>query len=330
MIRWIAFAAVLSFSIMTPSGSNTAAQTAASDYPNRTVTMVVPFPAGGGTDAIARLMTQKLANRWGKNFVVENRVGAGGNVAGNAVARSAPDGYTLMMATSGTLSTNISLYKSLPYDPTKDLVPIALICAVPFVLVVHPDLPVKSVSDLVKLAKSRTPKLNYASGGAGTFHHMMGEMLKVMTGIDMAHVPYKGGAPGVNDVVAGHVPLMFAELPAVKHLVEAGKLRALGITTKERALAAPNIPPLTDAGLPGFDASAWQMVAAPAGVPAAIRSKLNTELNSLVADAEVRKSILDLGFNPIGQGGLNELSQYVRAETIRWKELIDRAGIALD
>jgi len=288
-----------------------------------------PFPAGGGTDAIARLVAQRLSARWGKSFVVENRVGAGGNLAGNAVARSAPDGHTLIMATSGVLSTNISLYKNLSYNPTKDLAPVGLICAVPFVLVAHPGLPVQNVTELIKLAKSRMPKLNYASGGIGTFHHMMGEMLKIVAGIDMVHVPYKGGAPAVNDVVAGHVPLAFAELPAVRQLVETGKLRALGITTKERALAAPSVPPLAEAGLPGFDASAWQMMAAPAGVPAGIRAKLNNELNAMVGDPDVRKAILDLGFNPIGRGGPDELERYVQSETARWKELIEKAGISL-
>lgn len=298
------------------------------DYPARPVTVVVPFAAGGGTDSIARLVGQKLSERYAKPFVVENRLGAGGNIAGAAVAKASADGHTLLMATSGVLSTNVSLYKNLSYDPTKELVPVALVCAVPFVLVVHPSFPVSTVADLVKAAKERPGKISFASGGVGTFHHMMGELLKNSAGIDIVHVPYKGGAPAVNDVVAGHVPMMFGELPAVIQLIEDGKLRALGITTAEPAPSAPKIPPLARSGLPGFDAAAWQMIAAPAGTPKAILEKLNADINLLIADPDVTRSIVKLGFNPIGRGDLKTLDAYVKSETLRWKDLISRSGFA--
>lgn len=318
-------AAVLAAVIVVSWGS--AAQ---ASYPERTVTFLVPFSAGGGTDAIARLMAQRLSDRFGRSFVVENRVGAGGSVAASAVAKSSADGHTLLMATSGVLSTNVSLYKNLPYDPARDFVPVSLLCAVPFVLVVNPSIPVQTIEDLTKLARERQGKMTYASGGVGTFHHMMGELLKSATGIELVHVPYKGGAPAINDVVAGHVPLMFAELPAVRSLIEAGKLRALGITTAERAPAAPDIRPLAESGLSEFDAAAWQMVAVPAKTPIHVLDTLNKELNALVADPQVRAAIVKLGFTPIGEGTLRELHAYVAAETERWKLLIQKAGITVN
>src|SRR5262249_42614796 len=226
-------------------------QPSAADYPNRQVNLVVPFAPGGGTDILGRLIGQKLSDRFGKAFVVENRPGAGTVTAAVQVAKSAPDGYTIMMATSGTMAMNTTLYKKLPYDPGKDLVLVALVCNVPSVLVVNPALPVNSVADLVKLAKEQP--LSYVSGGAGAFHHLMGEVLKTTLGIPMTHVPYKGTLPALNDVIAGHIQLMFSDLAPAYPLIQAGKLRALGVTTAQRAAAAPDIPPLADVGVPGFD-----------------------------------------------------------------------------
>jgi tripartite-type tricarboxylate transporter receptor subunit TctC len=304
------------------------AATQTTEYPSRSVTMLVPFAAGGGTDAIARLISQRLSERYRKPFVVENRLGAGGNVAAAALAKATLDGYTLMMATSGTLSTNVNLYTNLTFNSATEIAPVALVCAVPFVLVVNPAVPVHSVSELIAYVKANPGKVSYASGGVGTFHHMMGELLKSSTGIEITHVPYRGGAPAVNDVVSGQLPLMFAELPAVAQLVETGKLRAIGITTAEPAAAAPQIPPLSKVGLPGFDAAAWQMVAAPAGLPKDVLNQLNRDINAIVASPEVQASIVKLGFIPLGKGTPETLSQYVKDETARWKDVIAKAKIA--
>src|SRR5713101_935918 len=234
------------------------AQERAQDYPSRQVSFIVPFAPGGGTDILGRLFGQKLSDRFGKSFVIENRPGAGTVTAAVQVAKSAPDGYTIMMATSGTMAMNPTLYKKLPYDPGKDLVLVALICNVPFVLVVNPALPVNSVADLVKLAKERP--LSYGSGGAGAFHHLMGELFKTTMGVPMTHVPYKGTLPALNDVIAGHIELMFSDLAPAYPLIQAGKVRALGVTTAQRAASAPEIPPLAEIGAPGFDWAAWQAV----------------------------------------------------------------------
>jgi len=264
---------LLGFALIGASVCPSAAEDSAAEYPDRQVTFVVPFAPGGGTDILARLLGQKLSERFGKPFVIENRPGAGTVTAAVQVAKSTADGYTIMMATSGTMAKNQTLYKKLSYRPNRDLVLVALICHVPFVLVVNPALPVHSVADLVKLAQERP--LSYGSGGAGAFHHLMGELFKTSLGIPMTHVPYKGTLPALNDVIAGHIQLMFSDLAPAYPLIQAGKVRALGVTTAQRAPAAPEIPPLAEVGVPGFDWAAWQSVAAPGGTPKEILAKLN-------------------------------------------------------
>jgi tripartite-type tricarboxylate transporter receptor subunit TctC len=296
------------------------------DYPNRQVSFVVPFAPGGGTDILGRLVGQKLSDRFGKPFVVENRPGAGTVMAAVQVARSAPDGYTIMMATSGTLAMNQTLYKKLPYEPGKDLVPVALVAYVPFVLVVNPDLPVKSVADLVRLAKERP--LTYGSGGAGAFHHLMGELFKATMGIQMTHVPYKGTLPALNDVIAGHIQLMFSDLAPAYPMITAGNVRALGVTTAQRTFLAPELPSLAEAGVPGFDWAAWQSVAAPGGIPHEVRAKLNAAINAAVADPEVAKQLAGLKFIPAGKGSPEELDRFVQTETVRWAKVLETAGVA--
>jgi tripartite-type tricarboxylate transporter receptor subunit TctC len=299
---------------------------AAQDYPTRPVTILVPFAAGGGTDILARAVAQRLEQRLGKPFVIENRVGAGTVLAAGAAAKATPDGYTLMQATSGTLAMNGAIFKSLPYDPAKDLIPVALVAAVPFVLLVNADLPVRSVADLVKLAKEKP--LSYGSGGPGAFHHLNTELFSTMTGIKMSHVPYRGSAPALIDLVAGHIQVLFTDLAPAIELVRSNKVRVLGITTAEPAAAAPDIPPLAKAGLPGYDTAAWQMLVAPAGTPKPILTKLNAEVNALVNTAEVKKQFIDLGLIPIGKGNLEELAAYTKSEVTRWSKVINDAGIA--
>ena len=238
---------------------------AAQDYPTHSVTILVPFAPGGGTDLIARTVGQKLEQRLGQSFVIENRPGAGTTIAAAATAKAAPDGYTLMQATSGTMSMNPTIFKHLPYEPGKDLVPVALIAGVPFVLVVNPSLPVHSIADLVKVAKER--RLNYGSGGVGAFHHLNAELLSSMLGIKMTHVPYKGSVPAMTDLVAGNIQVLFVDIGPSIQLIRAGKARALGITSAQRAPTAPEIPPLAEVGVPGFDTTAWQMLVAPGHLP---------------------------------------------------------------
>jgi tripartite-type tricarboxylate transporter receptor subunit TctC len=302
------------------------AQEKAQDYPSHQVNFLVPFAPGGGTDILGRLFGQKLSDRFGKPFVVENRPGAGTVIAAVQVSNSAPDGYTIMMATSGTMAMNPTLYKKLPYEPGKDLVLAALICNVPFVLVVNSALPVHSVADLVKLAKEKP--LTFGSGGAGAFHHLMGELFKTEMGIPMTHVPYKGTLPALNDVIAGHIDLMFSDLAPAYSLIQAGKVRALGVTTAQRAASAPEIPPLAEVGVPGFDWAAWQAVAVPGETPKEIVAKLNGAVNAAIAEPEVERQLVGLQFIPVGKKSPQELERFVKSETARWAKVLQQAGVA--
>jgi tripartite-type tricarboxylate transporter receptor subunit TctC len=295
------------------------------DYPNRQVTFIVPFAPAGGTDILARLLGQKLEQRLGKPFVVENRPGAGTVIATNFVAKSPPDGYTIMMSVS-SLAIDATLYKKLPYDPGKDLALVALIASVPFVLVVNPSLPVHSVDDLIKLAKQRP--LSYGSGGVGAFHHLAAALFASMTGIKMTHVPYRGTAPALNDLIGGYIQLMFSDLGPALPLINAGKLRALAVTTTQRFSSLPDVPPLAEAGVPGFNAAAWQGVIAPAQTPKPIVAKLNSELNTIVVTDDIRARLTDLGMNPVGKGSPEELESFLQSEIVRWGKVVEAAGIA--
>jgi tripartite-type tricarboxylate transporter receptor subunit TctC len=317
---------LIGLALIALAGELASAQERAQDYPSRQVNFIVPFAPGGGTDILGRLVGQKLSDRYGKPFVVENRPGAGTVTAAVQVAKSTPDGYTIMMATSGTMAMNPTLYKKLPYEPGKDLHLVALICNVPFVLVVNPELPVHSIADLVKLAKERP--LSYGSGGAGAFHHIMGELFKTTLGFPMTHVPYKGTLPALNDLIAGHIQLMFSDLAPAYQLIQAGKVRALGVTTAQRVPAAPELPPLAEIGVPGFDWAPWQSVAAPGGTPKEIVAKLNGAVNAAIAEPDVTKQLVGLKFIPIGKGTPEELDRFVQSETTRWAKVLQQAGVA--
>jgi tripartite-type tricarboxylate transporter receptor subunit TctC len=298
----------------------------AQDYPTHSVTILVPFAPGGGTDLIARAVGRKLERRFGQSFVIENRPGAGTTIAAGATAKATPDGYMLMQATSGTMSMNPTIFKKLPYEPGKDLVPVALIAGVPFVLVVHPSLPVYSIADLVKVANQQ--RLNYGSGGVGAFHHLNAELLSSMLGIKMTHVPYKGSVPAMTDLVMGTIQVLFVDIGPSIQLIHAGKARALGITSAQRAAAALEIPPLAEVGVPGFDTTAWQMLVAPGNTPLPILEKLNAEVNAIVHTEEITKQFITLGLVPIGKGSLDELKVFVKSETVRWAKAIQNAGLA--
>jgi tripartite-type tricarboxylate transporter receptor subunit TctC len=299
---------------------------AAQDYPTRSVNILVPFAPGGGTDLIARTVAAKLEQRLGKSFVIENRPGAGTSIAAGATAKAAPDGYTLMQATSGTMSMNPTIFKKLPYHPLEDLVPVALIAGVPFVLVVNPELPVHNIAELVKVAKERP--LTYGSGGVAAFHHLNAELLSSMLGIKMTHVPNRGSVPAMTDLIQGNTQVLFVDIGPSIQLIRAGKARALGITSAEPAAAAPEIPPLAKVGVPGFDTVAWQMMVAPGKTPRPILEKLNKEINAIVQTDEVTKHFIAMGLNPIGKGSLEDLDKYVKSEAVRWAKVIQNANLA--
>jgi tripartite-type tricarboxylate transporter receptor subunit TctC len=301
---------------------------AAQDYPNRPITFVVPYTPGGVTDMFARLLGQKLEQRLGKPFVIENRPGASAVTATTAVARAAPDGYTIMMASSTPMALNVSVRKSLPYDPTKDLTPLALIARVPFVLVVNPALPVHSVADLVRLATEKPGTLSYGTPGPGTFHHLNAEMFKSAFGLDLVHVPYKGTLPALNDVIGGHIAMMFADVPPAAPLIQAGKLRALGVTTTERVPAVADLPALAEVGIPGHNAASWHMVATTGGVPKEIVERLAAELRAIMADPAVQEALIRDGAIPQVSPPPDELKRFVASEILRWGKVVQQAGIA--
>jgi tripartite-type tricarboxylate transporter receptor subunit TctC len=300
----------------------------AQDYPTRQVTIVVPFTPAGSTDILARMFGQKLEQRLGKPFLIENRPGAGTQIGATAVAKSAPDGHVLLVAPSPTMAANVTVYKKLPYDPARDFAPVALLAHIPFVLVVNPSLPVNSAADLIKLAKERPGQLSFGSGGVGITHHLFGELLKSMTGIQMAHVPYKGSVPALNDVVAGHIQLMFSDLAPALPLIAAGKLRALGVSTAKRVAAAPHVPPLAETGVPGYDAASWQMMSARAGTPKAILDRLSTEMNAFLGNADIQKQLTEMGMIPGDPSTPAELHRFVESEIVRWGKLVHQAGAA--
>jgi tripartite-type tricarboxylate transporter receptor subunit TctC len=302
-----------------------AAAGAAEAYPDHQVAFIVPFAPAGTTDTLARLLAERLQQRLAKPFVVENRPGAGTVIATNFVAKSPPDGYTIMMAVS-SLAIDATLYKSLPYDPGKDLALVALVATVPFVLVVNPSLPAYNVADLINLAKERP--LSYGSGGIGAFHHLAAALFANMAGIKMTHVPYRGTAPALNDLMGGYIQLMFSDMSAALPLINAGKVRALAVTTKERVMALPDVPPLNESGVPGYDAAAWQGVIAPAQTPEPVLAKLNAEINAIVGADDVRARLKGLGMIPVGTGTVAELQKFLQAEIVRWGDVVREAGIA--
>jgi len=297
----------------------------AQDYPAQPVRLVVPYAAGGGTDAMARFFSKGLEPRLGQPFIVENRAGSGTTIGASFVAKSAPDGYTILLGTSSTYAIAVSLYKNLPYDPTKDFAPIALVAQVPFVLVVHPSVPVHSVLDLVAYAKAN-PGMNYASGGVGSQHHVNAELFRTLTGIDIRNVSYRGGGPAVQDVVAGHVKMVFADVGGAAHgLIREGKLRALAVTTAKRVETMPDVPTMHQAGITGYEANAWIAITAPAHTPKSIVLKLNQAFRGIMTAAETKDHFLRLGWQPTISTP-EELGDYIKSEIVRWGKVMQAAG----
>jgi tripartite-type tricarboxylate transporter receptor subunit TctC len=300
----------------------------AQDYPSRPVTVVVPFAPGGGVDQMARLISGKLEQRLGKSFIIENKPGAGSIIAATYVQKAAADGHTLLMAPAPTMAVNVSLYKNLPYDPTTDFSLIGLLSGTPFVLMVNVDLPVKSVPELLAYAKANQDKMTFASAGPGVPHHLFMELFKTMTGMKASHVPYRGSLPALNDLVAGHIPMMFSDLGPATGLIEAKRVRVLGISTITRHPSFPDIAPLAEVGVPGYEAVSWQAMAAPAQTPRPVLDKLNTEITAVLAMPEVRDQILKYGFLPLQNRSVDELKVFVKSEIARWGKVVQDAGIA--
>jgi len=305
--------------------ADASAQSAA-DYPNRTVTIVSPFVAGGMSSLLGRAVGQRLEQRFGKNFIIENRPGGAAIAGALSVARAAPDGYTLLIAPSSTLAINVTLYKSLPYDPVADFVPLALVARTPEVLVVNEALPVHSLDDLKLLAK-KTP-LTFGSAGLGTGQHINGELLKLQLGIDMTHIPYRGIAPALNDAAGGHISLMFSDIPTATPLILAGKLRPIGVTSTERLAALPDVPPLSEIGLPRFHEAAWFMFVAPAKTPRDIVEKLAGAMRETLREPALRQDLTRLGTVPAISPSVDELKAFMRDEIVHSAEMMRSIGLA--
>jgi tripartite-type tricarboxylate transporter receptor subunit TctC len=298
----------------------------AQQYPSRAVTVVVPFAAGGGSDLLARLVTQKLEARLGKPFIVENRPGAGTTLAAMQVVRAAPDGYTLMQGTSSTMAINVTMNKKLPYEPLKDLVPIALLSSSPFFLVVAADSPLKTVADVIAAAKAKPNGLNYGSGGPGSMHHLSTELLQSLTGIQMTHVPYKATPPAMNDLIAGHIQLLFGDTTSTLPMIQQGKVRGIAVTTAKRSPAAPDVPAVAET-VPGFESASWQMLLAPGGTSPEVIALLNREVHAIFSDPAVIAELTRRGVGPALTGPPTVVTEFVKKEIVRWGDVVRRAGL---
>jgi tripartite-type tricarboxylate transporter receptor subunit TctC len=306
----------------------TTAETVAQTYPTRPIRLIIPFGAGGGTDNLARIIEPFLSKALGQPVVIENRPGGSSIIGTDQVVKAAPDGYTLVMVDS-TIAVNPSLQKSLPYDTLKDLEPVSLLATAPVILVAHPKLAATTLKEFVALAKATPGKLNYASGGNGASTHLAGELLKLVAEIDVLHVPYKGTGPAMNDLVGGHVDVMFSGVSSARQHIEAGTLRALAITGEKRNEAVPNVPTFAEAGLPDVTASTYWGVLAPKGTPRAIIDRVSTEFAKAMRDPEIVARIAQLGYLPIG-GGPESYAQNLRSEIEKWGKVVVRANVKLD
>jgi len=303
-----------------------AAPAAAQTYPSRPITLVVPFPPGGSATIIARIIADKMSEGLGQQIVVDNRGGAGGSIAARQVAKSAPDGATLLLAFTGTLAVSPLIFANVGYDPRKDFAGIGLIGMAPSVLAVHPSVPARSVADLVGIAKAEPGKIQYGSPGIGTTNHLAGELLAAMTGIKITHIPYKGTGPAITDLLGGHIAMMFAPIPAAHGNVSAGALRALGVTSLKRSSLWPDIPTVAETGLPGFEVVQRSTLLAPAGTPRTIIERLNKELNAVLATDEVRRRLAVEGGEPV-PGTPEEYAADIDRQEMRWSKLVATIGL---
>ena len=294
-------------------------------YPNKPVRYICPFPAGGGVDIFTRIVSAKLGEIWSQQVIVDNRSGAGGTIGADIAAKATPDGYTLLMGGAGTLAIGPALYKKLPYDPIKDFAPISLIGTTSMVLVLHPSVPAKSVSEFIAYAKANPGKINYGSAGVGSILHLSMEIFRSMTGTDIVHVPYKGAAPALADLLGGHVLVMFGDLPLLQPHIRTGKMRALGVTTTRRSAQLPNVPTIAEAGVPDFEAMFWFATFAPAAVPKTILAKLNADLVKALNAPDVQRRLVEGGVDPTASTP-EHLAAFVKSETIKWAKAVKDSG----
>ena len=306
------------------AGSFLAAGAHAQDYPVKPIRFII----GPAPDVLARLIGQKLTEAWGQQVIVDQRPAAGGIIAGEAVAKAAPDGYTWLLST-GAYPTLVGLYPKLPFDFTRDLTPVSLLASIPFLLVVHPSVPAKSVAELVKLARERPGQLNYASGGNGTTSHLAGEMFKNMAGINIVHVPYKGTVPGVVDLMSGHVHTMFAIMQSAYPYVQAGRLKALAVSGARRSPSAPTLPTIAEAGVPGYEFTSWNGVHVTAGTPRAVIAKIHGELVKVVALPDVKERMFNLGMEVAGSTP-EQLGSLVASDIAKWGKVIKTSGVRVE
>ena len=298
-------------------------------YPTKPIRIIVPFPAAGTADIMARIIGQKMAPAWGQQVLIDNRAGAGGNIGAELAAKAPPDGYTLFLCTVGTHAIHQTLYTKLAFDPIKDFAGIAYIAGVPNVAVVHPSVPVKSVKELIAFIRARPGQINFGSPGSGSSVHMSGEMLKVMAGLNMIHVPYKGNPQAVTDLMSGQIELMVTNMPSVIPYIRSGRLRALAVTTKQRSAALPDVPTMEQAGEPGYESSAWFGLVGQAAMPREIVMKLNAEVVRILKLPDVKENLANQGGEPLFMSA-DEFSAFIRDETAKWGKVVKAAGVRAD
>ena len=298
-------------------------------YPNKPVTIVVPFAAGGTTDILPRIIGQALTTELGQPVVVDNRAGAGGNIGGALAAKAPADGYTLFMGTVGTHAINASLYKKMPFDPVKDFAPLTRVANVPNLLVANPAQPYKSVKELIAYAKANPGKVNFGSSGNGSSIHLSGELFKSLAKVDMVHVPYKGSAPAVTDLLGNQIGIMFDNMPSAIQHVRSGKLVPIAVTTAKRSPELPNVPTIAEAGVPGYEATSWFGMFAPTGTPAPVLAKLNTALVKVLNQAEVKKKINEQGAETTSETP-EQFAAFIKTESVKWGKVVQESGASLD
>ncbi|MEO8442468.1 MAG: tripartite tricarboxylate transporter substrate binding protein [Betaproteobacteria bacterium] len=306
-----------------------ATSAASQEYPARPIRLIVPFGPGGTTDILARVVGDRMTERWGQQVLIDNRPGAGGNIAAELVARAAPDGYTIFLGSMGTQSMNVSIYSKLPFDPVKDFAPISLVSISANLLLIHPSIPAKSVKELIQLAKAKPDRFSYSTSGAGSFNHMSAELFNLRAGTKLVHIPYKSGAQTVTAVVSGEADLVFQTIPAALPLVEAHRLKALAVCTLQRHPLFPNLPTANESGLPGFNISSWYGILAPGATPKAIVASLNDALVQIVKSPATSKRLLELGVDPVSNTP-EQFDALIRADIVKWGKVAKAANIKVN
>jgi tripartite-type tricarboxylate transporter receptor subunit TctC len=295
-------------------------------YPDRPIRLIVAYPPGGGTDILSRLLVPELSKRLGQSITIDNRGGASGNIGTEAAVNSPPNGYTLLMGNIGPNAINVSIFKKLPYQPERDLVPISLVAITPNILVANTNFPVKSIGELITLAKSSPGKVNYPSAGAGTSSHLAGVLFCSLANVDMVHVPYKGGGLAMNDLLGGQVDIYFATMPAAMPFIKSGKIKPLGVTSEKRSLVLPNVPTIAETGIPGYSATTWYGIYAPKGTPTEVVQKIYDVTTEVLKIPELREQMIQRGFEPIGNTP-EQFAGFISSEISKWAKVVKLAGI---